>query len=306
FNGVGAMVSGIGRGVKGVWNGVFGGDDVLLANANGIVAFDGRLVSGSKQSNQNTNPFNAADTFSNPGFLQEIIQRFGNLFSGNGFRTDAGVIQKAGEFGGEIGRIAKISELGYELNASDAKKLSGYMFKKNFTYNADSGNYSTHVVINGKQINIEFTEDFAEKWGEKGKTPKEVVDQHSEKVLGNLLYSAYQSNVDEVVISGLGRPDDRRHANEIDFISVKFNGDSSNTPLHSNQPNLKAPQSVQNFINNLYNNSLDAKKSQFFSIFGLNYDFQNSSNLIPNQLRPRNVEPNEILHSHHAHYGVWY
>ncbi|TGK58902.1 hypothetical protein EHQ13_13415 [Leptospira gomenensis] len=42
------MVSGIGRGVKSVWNGVFGGGDVLLANANGIVAFDGRLVSGSK------------------------------------------------------------------------------------------------------------------------------------------------------------------------------------------------------------------------------------------------------------------
>ncbi|TGK42530.1 hypothetical protein EHQ12_04995, partial [Leptospira gomenensis] len=87
------MVSGIGRGVKSVWNGVFGGDDVLLANANGIVAFDGRLVSGSK----NVSDYDLSNVpgLKDANFLQKMGQYLYNGLSGAGWGTDSDLISNA-------------------------------------------------------------------------------------------------------------------------------------------------------------------------------------------------------------------
>ncbi|MDV6237894.1 hypothetical protein CH379_019905, partial [Leptospira ellisii] len=97
IGGLGSVVSGIGRGVKSVWDGVFGGDDpydnVLLANANGIIAFDGRIVSGSKQESE----YNLSDVpeLRDANLLQKMGQFLYNGLSGAGWGTDSDLISKA-------------------------------------------------------------------------------------------------------------------------------------------------------------------------------------------------------------------
>ena len=147
--------------------------------------------------------------------------------------------------------LPKNEEKSFKKQSKDWKKEFVDNFEREKPNSPTDFSASTKVNYKGKTINIRFTKKFCRRWmnADSSMSPKRVVEDLHEKVLGIYLKSAYESNVSKFTIEGLGRPgtstDRNHHAQKLpngqygpsygmDIVSIKF-GNKNAESMAQNQ-----------------------------------------------------------------------